>query len=81
MTTAPAGLRVTVSRKGHLADGGRGREESGGLPAGAVTADLLAACGVDPRACVVVVNGAAVPRGTALSDGDRVQLYPAQAGG
>jgi len=27
------------------------------------------------------VNGAAVPRGTQLSDGDRTQLFPAQAGG
>lgn len=51
------------------------------LPDGAGTADLLRACGVDPRACFVVVNGAAVPRGTGLADGDRVQLFPAQAGG
>lgn len=51
------------------------------LPEGASTADLLAACGLDPRRCVAVVNGVAVPRAVALAEGDRVQLYPNQAGG
>jgi sulfur carrier protein ThiS len=75
-------MQVTVTFKGHLAQerGGHGDAHLD-LADGAVAADLVAACGVDPRACVVVRNGAAVPRGTALSDGDRVQLYPAQAGG
>ena len=74
-------MRVTVTAKGHLAETHALADEPVSLPDGAVTTDLLAACGVDPRACVVVVNGAAVPRGTPLSDGDRAQLYPAQAGG
>jgi sulfur carrier protein ThiS len=75
-------VHVTVTLKGQLAQQrGRRAEERVALADGAVAADLATACGVDPRACVVVVNGAAVPRGTALSDGDRAQLYPAQAGG
>jgi sulfur carrier protein ThiS len=57
------------------------QEESLALVEGAVTTDLLAACEVDPRSVVVVLNGVAVPPGTALSEGDRIQLYPAQAGG
>jgi sulfur carrier protein ThiS len=75
-------MQVTVTLKGHLAQerGGHG-DERVTLDEGAVAADVAAAVGLDPRACVVVVNGAAVPRGTALSDGDRAQLYPAQAGG
>jgi sulfur carrier protein ThiS len=74
-------VNVTVTLKGRLADE---RPEYDGrldLADGAVAADVPAAYGIDPRACVVVVNGAAVPRGTALSDGDRTQLFPAQAGG
>lgn len=74
-------MEVTVSRKGRLAEGGTGLAELLSLVDGAVTTDLLAACDVDPRECIVVVNGAAVPHGSTLSDGDRVQLYPAQAGG
>lgn len=74
-------MEVTVSRKGRLAERATGLAELLSLVDGAVTTDLLAACDMDPRECVVVVNGAAVPHGSALSDGDRVQLYPAQAGG
>jgi sulfur carrier protein ThiS len=74
-------MRVTVTAKGLLAEQHALTDAPVTLPEGAVTTDLLAACGVDPRACVVVVNGAAVPRGAPLADGDRAQLYPAQAGG
>ncbi|HSJ22551.1 MAG TPA: MoaD/ThiS family protein [Nocardioidaceae bacterium] len=82
MTTRENLMQVTVTLKGHLAQGRvADGDERVDLADGAVAADLAAACGVDPRACVVVLNGAAVPRGTALSDGDRAQLYPAQAGG
>lgn len=74
-------VRVTVTRRGALA-GGRGPDdETVVLPDGATTTDLLGTCGVDPRSCVVVVNGTVAPRGTALRDGDRAQLYSAQAGG
>ncbi len=74
-------MKVTVSRKGLLAEGASGREEPVTLQDGATTTDVLAACGLDPRRCIVVVNGAAVARGQRVSDGDRLQLYPAQAGG
>ena len=74
-------MELTVSRKGRLAEGRTGTAENLSLADGAATTDLLAACDVDPRECIVVVNGAAVPHGSVLSDGDRVQLYPAQAGG
>ncbi|MGZ4429299.1 MAG: MoaD/ThiS family protein [Nocardioidaceae bacterium] len=74
-------MQVTVTLKGRLAEGRDAAGTSLQLPDGAVTTDLLAACAVDPRTCIVVVNGAAVTRGTPLADGDRAQLYPAQAGG
>jgi sulfur carrier protein ThiS len=77
-------MRVSVTLHGRLAEVPRGTHREGGsleLTDGAVAADVARACGVDPRACVVVVNGAAVTAGTALSDGDRATLYPAQAGG
>lgn len=74
-------MRVTVTRMGLLAGGDHSYDETVTLADGAVTTDLLAACGIDPRACVVVVNGVAVTRGATLSDGDRAALYPAQAGG
>ncbi len=74
-------MQVTVTLKGHLAEGRSAHAAPVSLAEGAVTTDLLTACGIDPRTCIVVVNGAAVPRGTPLADGDRAQLYPAQAGG
>jgi hypothetical protein len=43
--------------------------------------DLLEACGIDPRVCIIVINGAVMARGSELHDGDHVQLHPAQAGG
>lgn len=74
-------MRVTVSLKGRLAEGRTGTDDALTLADGAATTDLLEVCGVDRRTCIVVVNGVAVPHGTVLSDGDRVQLHPAQAGG
>jgi sulfur carrier protein ThiS len=74
-------MRVTVTRKGALAGGRAPYHETLTLAAGARTGDLLEACAIDPRTCILVVNGAALARGTELHDGDRVQLYPAQAGG
>ncbi len=67
--TSPAGLGAPRS------------SEATELAEGSSTADLLALCEVDPRACVVVVNGMAATRTTVLRDGDRVQLHPVQAGG
>jgi sulfur carrier protein ThiS len=74
-------MQLTVTLKGRLAEERPGYDDQVTLADGAVAADLAAACGLDPRACVVVVNGAAVSRSAALHDGDRAQLYPAQAGG
>lgn len=72
---------VTVTRRGALAGGRRPYDETVTLPDGATTGELLGTCGIDPRSCVVVVNGAAALHSTALHDGDHAQLYPAQAGG
>jgi sulfur carrier protein ThiS len=72
---------VTVTLEGRLAEEHAEYDGQLTLPEGAVAGDVATACGIDPRACVVVVNGSAVPRGAALSDGDRTRLYPAQAGG
>ena len=74
-------MQVTVTARGRLAPGPAGGTRTVTLADGACADDLLAACGVDPRSCVVVVNGAAAGRSAPLRDGDRVQLYPAQAGG
>jgi sulfur carrier protein ThiS len=74
-------MRVTVTLKGLLAEEHSGHDGLLTLADGAVAADVATACGIDPRACIVVVNGTAVTRGTSLADGDRAQLYPAQAGG
>jgi sulfur carrier protein ThiS len=73
-------MQLTVTLKGRLEER-PGYDDQVTLADGAVAADLAAACGLDPRACVVVVNGAAVSRSATLHDGDRAQLYPAQAGG
>ena len=74
-------MQVTVTLKGRLAEEHPAYDGQLTLPDGAVAADVATACDIDPRTCVVVVNGAAVTRGSRLSDGDRTQLYPAQAGG
>lgn len=74
-------MSLTVTLKGRLADERPGYDGQLTLPQGAVAADVATAYGIDPRACVVVVNGAAVSRGARLCDGDRTQVYPAQAGG
>ena len=74
-------VRVTVVRRGELARNGRTGPETLELSRGSVAGDVPSACGIDPRACVVVVNGVAVSRTTRLFEGDRAQLYPAQAGG
>ena len=79
--TAAAAMEVTVTRKSALAGGRRPSDETLTLAEGARTGDLLAACDIDPRACIVVLNGTALLRGTELHDGDHVQLFPAQAGG
>jgi len=74
-------MKVTVTFKGVLAEGREEGAETVSLADDAVTTDLLRTCDVDPSTCIVVVNGAAVPRGARLTDGDRAQLYPAQSGG
>lgn len=73
-------MQVTVTLRGRLAEGRRPVDELT-LADGAVAADVPTAVGIDPRACIVVVNGTAVQRGAALVEGDRAQLYPTQAGG
>jgi sulfur carrier protein ThiS len=74
-------VEVTVTRKGVLAGGHGTYDETVVVGDGARASDLLAACGIAPGACIVVVNGVAVGRSTPLHDGDRAQLYAAQAGG
>jgi sulfur carrier protein ThiS len=72
-------VRVTLTRPEAVS--GRRVEEVAELADGALAGELLDQHGIDPRTCVVVVNGAAVTRGAALRDGDQVRLYPVQAGG
>ncbi|HEX6878618.1 MAG TPA: MoaD/ThiS family protein [Nocardioidaceae bacterium] len=74
-------MKVSVTLKGRFAEEQAGYDGQLSLPEGARAADVAGAYGIDPRTCVVVVNGAAVPRSAKLTDGDRTQLYPAQAGG
>ena len=74
-------MQVSLTRNGVLAGGRRPSEETVTLADGARASDLLAAVGIDPRTCVVVVNGTAITRTAVLHDGDRAALYPAQAGG
>jgi len=74
-------IRVDVTLKGSLAPrlpGGRGSLE---LPAGSSADGVFRELGLPEIHCIVVVNGAVVPRGSALADGDRVQLFPPMAGG
>lgn len=74
-------MQVTVTLKGRLAEEREGYVGPLVLADDAVAGDVPTACGIDPRVCVVVLNGVAVPRATRLTDGDQAQLYPAQAGG
>jgi sulfur carrier protein ThiS len=74
-------VQVTVTRRGQLKAADLPYDEVVTLPEGARTGDLLRACGVDPRSCVVVLNGSAATRDTMLRHGDRAQLVPHQAGG
>ena len=73
-------VRVTVSGRGPLAE----RVPPGcvlDLADGATVTDALAELGLPASACVTVVNGEVARPQTALSDGDRVQLYHQRAGG
>jgi sulfur carrier protein ThiS len=73
--------RVLVTLKGTLADrlpGGRAEVD---VPEPATVAALTEVLGLPPRACIVVVNGAAADPGTPLADGDRIQVFPPMAGG
>jgi sulfur carrier protein ThiS len=78
-------VRVTVTRRGTLAPSspapGAAVREVVDLADGSTAADLVRACGLDARACVVVAGGAILTRGAALRDGDQVQLYPHLTGG
>jgi sulfur carrier protein ThiS len=74
-------MHVSVTLHGLLAHEHQAYDGHLVLADGAVAADVPTALGIDPRACVVVVNGTAVTRSTPLSDGARAHLYPAQAGG
>lgn len=74
-------MHVAVTLKGSLADrmpAGRGTVE---VAPGAAVESILAALGLPGVHCVYVVNGSAVPRGTTLQEGDRIQIYPPASGG
>lgn len=74
-------MHVALTLKGSLADrlpAGRGTVE---VPSGAAVESILAALGLPTLHCIYVVNGSAVPRGTTLQEGDRIQLYPPASGG
>lgn len=69
-------VRVAVTVRGE-AGGPRETEVADGTAVG----DLPALLGRPRRLHVFVVNGSAVAPATPLRDGDRVQIYPAAAGG
>jgi molybdopterin converting factor small subunit len=73
-------VEIAVTLRGSLAGrlpGGRGTVA---VPPGAAVESVLTALGISGH-CVHVVNGRAVLRGTALHDGDRIELFPPAAGG
>lgn len=75
-------VRVTVSARGALARQIPGGATAVALPdAEASVGTLLDQLGVARSSCIAVVNGTAAGPATRLRDGDRVQLYPQQAGG
>ncbi|HEX5997127.1 MAG TPA: MoaD/ThiS family protein [Jiangellales bacterium] len=74
-------MHLTVTARGALADripGGAGVTLTG---TEATVGALLDHLGLARSSCVVVVNGTAANAMARLRDGDRVQLYPQQAGG
>lgn len=72
-------LRGDLARRATAAQpGARGAVE---LPDGASVASLASLLGLAPARVVFVVNGAAARSGQPLRDGDRVQAFPAAAGG
>lgn len=73
-------MKVLVTGKGPLAARLPADRELV-LPEAATVADALAACGVARSGCVAVLGGQAVRPDRALRDGDRLWLYPQQAGG
>lgn len=65
----------------HYAPGRRTRFELE-LPEGATVADILAALRVPSRVeTVLLVNGRRAERGTAVSPGDEITLFPPMEGG
>jgi sulfur carrier protein ThiS len=58
--------------------GGRGPID---LPDDATVDRILERFGISRVACICIRNGAAVPTGTPLRDGDRVEIIPPMAGG
>lgn len=74
-------MHVDVTLKGSLADHLPGGRADVDVAERAPVHAVLAALGLPPVHCVYVVNGHAVRKDAALTDGDRVVVYPPQAGG
>ncbi len=78
-------MRVEVTLKGSLA--GQAEEALPGasgtvqIEEGATLAQLREDLGISVPHCICVLNGSAVAPDTVLGEGDRVQLFPAAAGG
>ncbi len=74
-------MRIDVTVKGALADHVPGGHTMLELADGATVEAVIPGLGLPALHCVHVVNGRPVVRGAVLADGDRVVVYPPQAGG
>jgi sulfur carrier protein ThiS len=77
-------VRVTVDLRGDLARRVTTTPLDGGtieLPEEASVGELAAALGLVPASAVFAVNNVAVRSAHRLREGDRVQAFPASAGG
>ncbi|MGB9723510.1 MAG: MoaD/ThiS family protein [Chloroflexia bacterium] len=75
-------VRLYASLRRYRPDAPGGEGERVLLPAGSTVLDLLAGLGIPPAEVqTVFVNRRAISRETVLQDGDRVDLFPAVAGG
>jgi molybdopterin converting factor small subunit len=74
-------VHVSVTLKGSFADrfpDGRGEVEVAG---GTAVGGLIAVLDLSHSSCIFVRHGTMIDRGTPLSDGDHVAIYPPMAGG
>jgi len=74
-------VRVSVTLKGSFAGRSRGSGGELEVAGGTVVGGLIEMLDLPHSSCVFVIKGTMVDRGTPLSDGDHVAIYPPMAGG